>query len=177
MKQLQQKQSRLAIEAFIQWAIGFMARLARRRVIVRSDTYSSSSHLELSSCKSVGSLYSSISLRHKVAATTRQLATTRSPIRMSRRWSHHLSFSHQSPVSDDTDYFIRAPATVSNVLSGWISSQFFICYERRPTRRVGMLLRSQRQSAQAWTECRWRFVEGDIQPGDAFDWPTSRTKH
>ena len=101
-----------------------MARLARRRVIVRSDTYSSSSHLQLSSCKSVGSLYSSISLRHRVAATTRQLATTRSPIRMSRRWSHHLSFSHQSPVSDDTDYFIRAPGTVSNVLSGWISSQF-----------------------------------------------------
>ena len=34
-----------------QWAIGFMARLARRRVIVRSDTYSSSlAPRNLSSC-------------------------------------------------------------------------------------------------------------------------------
>ena len=44
-----------------------------------------------------------MSLKHKVAATTRQLATTTSPIRMSRRQFHHLATSHHLPVSDDTN--------------------------------------------------------------------------
>ena len=48
-------------------------------------------------------VYSFISLKHKVAATTKQLATTTSPIRMSRRQSHHLASSHHLPVSDDTN--------------------------------------------------------------------------
>ena len=84
-----------------QRAIGFMARLARRRVNVPSERYSSSSHLQLSSYRSVSRFYSFISLRHKVAATTRQLAKTGSSIRMSRRQSYLLSLSHHSPVSVD----------------------------------------------------------------------------
>ena len=91
-----------------QRAIGFMARLARRRMNVFSDTYSSSLHLRLHlhliSCQWVIGFYSFMILTHKVAATTRQLATTTSPIRMSRRQSHHLATSHHLPVSDDTNY-------------------------------------------------------------------------